>query len=123
MKSNHCANLIDLNDFSKEQWEEIIRLAKDIMKNPHIYESACRGKIMATLFYEPSTRTQMSFQSAMMRLGGGVIGFDNPAGSSVAKGENLKIQLNCQYLRGYYGHTSPAGRGSESAALRRNARH
>lgn len=90
MKSNHCANLIDLNDFSKEQWEEIIRLAKDIMKNPHIYENACRGKIMATLFYEPSTRTQMSFQSAMMRLGGGVIGFDNPAGSSVAKGENLK---------------------------------
>ncbi len=86
-KYNH---LIDLDDFSVSQWNEIISLAGDIMANPHIYEGSCRGKIMGTLFYEPSTRTQMSFQSAMLRLGGGIIGFDNPATSSVAKGENLK---------------------------------
>lgn len=83
-------HLIDLDDYSVEQWNEIIRLASDIMENPHIYEGSCRGKIMGTLFYEPSTRTQMSFQSAMLRLGGGIIGFDNPANSSVSKGENLK---------------------------------
>lgn len=83
-------HLIDLDDYTPEQWNEIIRLASDIMDNPHIYEGSCRGKIMGTLFYEPSTRTQMSFQSAMLRLGGGIIGFDNPANSSVSKGENLK---------------------------------
>jgi aspartate carbamoyltransferase catalytic subunit len=60
------------------------------MDNPHIYEASCRGKIMGTLFYEPSTRTQMSFQSAMLRLGGGIIGFDNPTASSTTKGESLK---------------------------------
>lgn len=83
-------HLIDLNDYSVSQWREIISLAHDIMINPFIYSGACTGKIMGTLFYEPSTRTQMSFQSAMLRLGGGIIGFDNPATSSVAKGENLK---------------------------------
>ncbi|MDR0223265.1 MAG: aspartate carbamoyltransferase [Oscillospiraceae bacterium] len=84
------SHLIDLNDYSVEQWNEIIKLARDIKSNPHIYEGACTGKIMGTLFYEPSTRTQMSFQSAMLRLGGGIIGFDNPQTSSIAKGENLK---------------------------------
>jgi aspartate carbamoyltransferase catalytic subunit len=83
-------HLIDLNDFPKQQWDGIIHLAEEIMDNPHIYEASCRGKIMGTLFYEPSTRTQMSFQSAMLRLGGGIIGFDNPTASSVMKGESLK---------------------------------
>ncbi|MCL2696989.1 MAG: aspartate carbamoyltransferase [Oscillospiraceae bacterium] len=83
-------HLIDLNDFGKPQWDEIISLGEKIMDNPHIYEASCRGKIMGTLFYEPSTRTQMSFQSAMLRLGGGIIGFDNPTASSVMKGESLK---------------------------------
>jgi aspartate carbamoyltransferase catalytic subunit len=83
-------HLIDLNDFGKPHWDEIIHLGEKIMDNPHIYEASCRGKIMGTLFYEPSTRTQMSFQSAMLRLGGGIIGFDNPTASSVMKGESLK---------------------------------
>jgi len=87
---NLLNHLIDLNDFSKSQWDEIINLGEKIMANPHIYEASCRGKIMGTLFYEPSTRTQMSFQSAMLRLGGGIIGFDNPTASSVMKGESLK---------------------------------
>ncbi|MGN0657716.1 MAG: aspartate carbamoyltransferase [Ruminiclostridium sp.] len=88
-----CSNprhLIDLNDFTPAQWNTILSLAHDIMTAPMVYAGACRGKIMGTLFYEPSTRTQMSFQTAMLRLGGGIIGFDNPSSSSVAKGENLK---------------------------------
>ena len=86
MKHKH---LIDLNDYTKATWDKIVGLASLIKKNPHVYKGACTGKIMATLFYEPSTRTQMSFQSAMLRLGGGIIGFDNPEMSSVAKGESL----------------------------------
>ena len=85
-QQNH---LIDLNDYSVQTWDKIVSLAQLIMKTPHVYKGACTGKIMATLFYEPSTRTQMSFQSAMLRLGGGIIGFDNPKTSSISKGENL----------------------------------
>lgn len=90
MKKQKFTHLIDLDNLPVSQWNEIIDLAIDIKKNPHIYVGACNGKIMGTLFYEPSTRTQMSFQAAMLRLGGGIIGFDNPATSSVAKGESIK---------------------------------
>ena len=83
-------NLIDLNDMPVEWWNKVVALGKKIADSPEEYSQACSGKIMATLFYEPSTRTQMSFQAAMLRLGGTIIGFDNPATSSVAKGENLK---------------------------------
>lgn len=83
-------HLIDLADASVEDWNEITRLAGDIARHPHYYSHACHGKILATLFYEPSTRTQMSFQTAMLKLGGSVIGFDDPSNSSVAKGESLK---------------------------------
>lgn len=86
-KFNH---LIDTEDYTVHQWNAMVRLAQDIMRRPESYSEKCKGKIMATLFYEPSTRTQMSFQSAMIRLGGNIIGFDNPSNSSVAKGENLK---------------------------------
>ncbi|MCI8501451.1 MAG: aspartate carbamoyltransferase [Oscillospiraceae bacterium] len=83
-------HLIDLNDFSQSEWASIIQLALKIADNPGEYYGSCHGKIMATLFYEPSTRTQMSFQTAMLKLGGRIIGFDNPQNSSVAKGESLK---------------------------------
>lgn len=83
-------HLIDLNDFPVKWWNKIIDLGHDIILHPQRYTHACDGKIMGTLFFEPSTRTQMSFQSAMIRLGGSIIGFDNPATSSVSKGENLK---------------------------------
>lgn len=89
MKSAY-QHLIDLNDYPVSWWNKILALGADIKEHPMRYTHACVGKIMATLFYEPSTRTQMSFQSAMIRLGGSIIGFDNPATSSVAKGENLK---------------------------------
>lgn len=83
-------HLIDLNDFAQNEWQSIILQALKIAENPEQYYGACHGKIMATLFYEPSTRTQMSFQTAMLRLGGRIIGFDNPQNSSVSKGESLK---------------------------------
>lgn len=83
-------NLIDLEVMSTDQIDKIIRKAKKIMQSPADYRHACDGKILATLFYEPSTRTQMSFQTAMLKLGGRTIGFDNPMNTSVSKGESLK---------------------------------
>ncbi len=83
-------NLIDLNDFPVAWWEKLLELGHEIRLRPGDYSERCKGRIMGTLFYEPSTRTQMSFQTAMLRLGGTIIGFDNPATSSVAKGENIK---------------------------------
>ena len=83
-------DLIDLENVSMEDLDEIIKLAGVIKENPSYYTDHCHGNIMATLFYEPSTRTQMSFQTAMLRLGGKLIGFDNPGNSSVSKGESLK---------------------------------
>ncbi|MCD7810796.1 MAG: aspartate carbamoyltransferase [Ruminococcus sp.] len=83
-------HLIDLNDYSPMWWNEIIELGERIKNDPSGFAHECDGKIMATLFYEPSTRTQMSFQTAMLRLGGKIIGFDNPSNSSVSKGETLK---------------------------------
>lgn len=83
-------HLIDLNDYPVSWRDDILKLAQKIIKNPQYFSHRCAGRTMATLFYEPSTRTQLSFQTAMIRLGGSIIGFDNPATSSVAKGENLK---------------------------------
>ena len=83
-------HLIDLNDYPVSWWKQVVDLGEQIKNHPEIYAGACHNKIMATLFYEPSTRTQMSFQTAMLRLGGRLIGFDNPANSSVSKGETLK---------------------------------
>ena len=83
-------HLIDLSDYSPSWWEGIVKLGEEIKNDPSKFAHECEGKIMATLFYEPSTRTQMSFQTAMLRLGGRIIGFDNPSNSSVSKGETLK---------------------------------
>lgn len=82
-------HLIDPMDFSKEELEEIFNLAHQIIANPKEYSNVCDGKILATLFYEPSTRTRFSFEAAMMRLGGKILGFSEPNSSSTAKGETL----------------------------------
>ena len=87
-------NLIDLEDMSVSQLDKVVKKARKIMQSPADYRHACDGKILATLFYEPSTRTQMSFQTAMLKLGGRTIGFDNPMNSSVAKGESLKDTIS-----------------------------
>ena len=82
-------HLMNPLDFSVEELDELFRLAQDIEKNPAKYAHACDGKILATCFYEPSTRTRLSFESAMTRLGGQVIGFSDAASSSASKGESV----------------------------------
>lgn len=76
-------------DFTCEELDKLFDLANDIERNPQKYAHACDGKILATCFYEPSTRTRLSFESAMTRLGGQVIGFSDAGSSSAAKGESV----------------------------------
>lgn len=82
-------SLIDPQDLSVEEIDHLFALADDIRNRPHLYTNACAGKLMGTLFYEPSTRTRLSFESAMNRLGGRVVGFSDPASSSSTKGETV----------------------------------
>lgn len=76
-------------DFSVEELDQLLDLANDIEQHPAKYAHACDGKIMATLFYEPSTRTRLSHEAAMLRLGGSVLGFSSADSSSAAKGESV----------------------------------
>ena len=82
-------NLMNITDLTIEEIDELVKVAEDIIANPEKYQDACRHKLMATLFFEPSTRTRLSFESAMHRLGGSVVGFSEAASSSSAKGESL----------------------------------
>ena len=86
MKSRHLINPMDL---SVDELDEIFISAHQIIANPNEFSNCCNGKILATLFYEPSTRTRFSFEAAMMRLGGKILGFSEPNSSSAAKGETL----------------------------------
>lgn len=86
LKGRH---LIEPEDFTKEELDEIFTLANSIIENQNMYLHSCDGKLLATLFYEPSTRTRFSFESAMLRLGGNVVGFSEPGSSSVMKGESI----------------------------------
>ncbi len=82
-------SLIDILDFSVEELDELIATAMDIIKNPEKYREKCKGKKIATLFFEPSTRTRLSFEAAMLELGGSVLGFSEASSSSSAKGESI----------------------------------
>lgn len=82
-------HLIDPLDFTKDETEELLVLAEDIRNNPEKYQEKCKHKKIATLFYEPSTRTRLSFESAMINLGGSVIGFSSANSSSASKGESV----------------------------------
>ncbi len=82
-------HLIDTTDISVAEVDQILETALDIIANRKKYSEACKGKKLATLFYEPSTRTRLSFTSAMMELGGNVLGFSDAASSSVSKGETV----------------------------------
>lgn len=89
MKKTNTRNLIDIKDFTKEEIIDLIKVANDIIDNKDKYSKLCDGKILATLFFEPSTRTRLSFESAMLRLGGKVLGFSEASCSSTTKGETL----------------------------------
>lgn len=89
VRGDKMKDLIDIRELSKEEIYKLIICAEDIISNPGKYEDMCRGKKLATLFYEPSTRTRLSFESAMLELGGNIIGFSESQSSSVAKGESL----------------------------------
>ena len=82
-------NLMNITDLSLEEIDELIATAEDIIANPVKYQDACNHKLLAALFFEPSTRTRLSFEAAMHRLGGSVIGFSEAGSSSTAKGESL----------------------------------
>lgn len=82
-------NLIKPNDLTVAEIDEICSLAEQIIVDPNSFNEVCRGKILATLFFEPSTRTRLSFEAAMLHLGGTVEGFSDAANSSTAKGESL----------------------------------
>ncbi len=82
-------SLIDIAELSLEELDEMIRVAEDIIDAPERYAHACAGKKLATLFFEPSTRTRLSFEAAMLELGGSVLGFSEANSSSAAKGESV----------------------------------
>ncbi len=82
-------SLIDILDLSTEEIDSLIETANDIMENPELYREKCRYKKLATLFFEPSTRTRLSFEAAMLELGGSVLGFSEASSSSAAKGESV----------------------------------
>ncbi len=82
-------SVIDIRDLTVEEIDELIRTACDIIENPAKYADKCRGKKLATLFFEPSTRTRLSFEAAMYELGGYVLGFSEAQSSSAAKGESV----------------------------------
>lgn len=82
-------HLLSITDFSVEEVNELIAVAEDIAKNREKYAEKCKGKILATLFFEPSTRTRLSFESAMLSLGGKTLGFSDANSSSSSKGESV----------------------------------
>lgn len=82
-------NLIEINDLTTDEIQDLIRVAKNIMRDPDKYSDKCKHKKLATLFFEPSTRTRLSFEAAMMELGGNVLGFSSASSSSTAKGESV----------------------------------
>ena len=82
-------HLIDIKELSKDEIKELIEVAKDMMQSPEKYSEKCKHKKLATLFFEPSTRTRLSFEAAMLELGGNVLGFSEAGSSSTAKGESV----------------------------------
>ena len=82
-------SVIDILDLTVEELDELVKVADDIIDNPQKYSEKCKGKKLATLFFEPSTRTRLSFEAAMYELGGNVLGFSEAQSSSAAKGESV----------------------------------
>ena len=89
-------------DLTVEEIDELIKVAADIVKNPDKYSEKCKHKVMATLFFEPSTRTRLSFESAMYGLGGNVLGFSDAGSSSTTKGVHREMESEgrCKQISG-----------------------
>lgn len=99
MNQSKIRHLIEPEDFDKEEIIKLVALGEQMHKNPQAYSEVCKGKILASLFYEPSTRTKFSFDSAMLKLGGNIIGFADANTSSAKKGESLADTIR---VMGYY---------------------
>ncbi len=95
MMTKNVNHLISLANYSNEKILELVELGEKIYNSPKDYADACKGQIMATLFFEPSTRTKFSFESAMLRLGGNILGFSDANTSSVKKGESIADTIRC----------------------------
>lgn len=102
-------SLNSILDLSVEELDELIATAKDIAAHPEKYRDSCKYKKLATLFYEPSTRTRLSFEAAMLELGGSVLGFSSANSSSAAKGEHSRHRKDSFLLRRHHGHSPPQG--------------
>lgn len=107
-------NLIDIKDLSVEEIDELILTARDIIKNKEQYTEKCKGKKLATLFFEPSTRTRLSFEAAMMELGGNILGFSSADSSSTSKGESISDTIK---VVGYYADIIAMRHPKEGAPL------
>ncbi len=111
-------HMIDFNDMPLAEWEELYSLCSGIISSPLEYADALRGRAMASLFFEPSTRTRFSFEAAMLKLGGGVFGFSDPKASSVSKGERLKDTITmCSGYSEAIVMRSPLEGASKAASL------
>ncbi len=91
-------HLLDTTDLSLEEIDDMIAIAMDIIDNKEKYAHICDGKKLATLFFEPSTRTRLSFEAAMMELGGNVLGFSEAGSSSASKGESVEDTVKNGFL-------------------------
>lgn len=91
-------HLLSPLDLSVTELEDLLNLARDISKDPKKYSHVCDGKKLATLFYEPSTRTRLSFEAAMLNLGGSVLGFSSANSSSASKGESVADTIRGNFL-------------------------
>ena len=108
-------HLIDPLDFTVAETEELLALAGRIIENPVAYQEVCRHKKLATLFYEPSTRTRLSFEAAMLNLGGSVLGFSSADSSSAAKGESIADTIR---VMSYYADIVAMRHPKEGAPMR-----
>lgn len=111
-------HLIDFEDMTMDEWQDLYSLCCDIIKFPESFNNVCHSKVLGSLFFEPSTRTNFSFRAAMLRLGGNVIGFSDPGSSSVSKGESLKDTIS---MMSYYSDVlvmrSPVEGAAKAASL------
>ncbi len=99
MENVTLRHLIEPEDFTIEEINSLVELGKKMYRSPKSYTEICKGKILATLFYEPSTRTKFSFEAAMLRLGGSILGFSDASTSSVSKGESISDTI--RVMSGY----------------------